>query len=265
MATNHTTSIAIKHGANTQGFFSFQCAESLIVFVHGFGGNALGTWNNFPSIILFEEKFKYSDIIFYGYDTFKGQAGDHAANLYHFLDLLVMPLKNDILPKEQALPEREYKRIVLVAHSLGAVLVRQAQLLAHIAEKDWVEKTEIALFAPAHYGANIIPLAMQALPGIGGLLGIFARFRFPILNDLDPNDDGILKIIREETEALQKEGKGNFSRAKLVVFSQGDKVVRNIHYLKDEPAIVMPETTHISVCKPKDAFGKSIELLKAII
>ncbi|EJL62761.1 esterase/lipase family protein [Flavobacterium sp. CF136] len=265
MAINHTTSIEIKYGVNTQGYFSYEEPEILIVFVHGFGGNSLGTWNNFSSILLFDDQFKKSDIIFYGYDTFNGQAGDHAAELYHFLKRSILPLKDGILPILQNLPERDYKRIVLVAHSLGAVLVRQAQLLAYIDGDSWVQKSEIALYAPAHHGAEIISLAMQALPGLSGLFGLFAKFRFPILNDLDSKDDGILKAIKLQTEELQKKESGNFTKAKLVVYSKGDKVVKNYNYLLDHPAEVIPKTTHISVCKPNDIFIKPVELLKQII
>jgi alpha-beta hydrolase superfamily lysophospholipase len=262
---NHTTSIEIKHGTNTQGYFSYEEPDNIIVFVHGFGGDSLGTWNNFPAILLFDDQFKKSDIIYYGYDTFKGQAGDHAAELYHFLNLSIKPLQNNILPPLQNLPERAYSRIILVAHSLGAVLVRQAQLLAYIDQKDWVNKSEIALYAPAHNGAEVISLAMQALPGLSGLLGIFAKFRFPILNDLDAKDNGILKAIKEQTDSLQNAGNGNFTKAKLVVYSKGDKVVKSYQYLLDKPAEVIPDTSHISVCKPKDSFIKPVELLKQII
>ena len=65
MATNQTTSIAIKHGANSQGFFSYEVPDLLVVYVHGFGGNALGTWTNFPALVLLEEKFKHAYVIFY--------------------------------------------------------------------------------------------------------------------------------------------------------------------------------------------------------
>jgi pimeloyl-ACP methyl ester carboxylesterase len=265
MATNHTAQIAIKHGVESQGFFSYENPKILLLFVHGFGGNALTTWNKFPSLLLVEDQFKNADIIFYGYDTFKGQAGEHAAELYHFINAAMTPLQSKILPPGQGLPERIYDRIIMVAHSLGAVLVRQAQLLAHIANKPWVAKSEIALFAPAHHGANVIPLATQALTGIGGLLGIFAKFQFPILSDLAADDDGILKAIKAQTEALQNQGKGEFTKAKLVVYAKGDKVVRDYQYLLDAPPVVVQDTNHIAICKPTDAMHQSIAYLKSVI
>src|SRR4051812_2311135 len=101
MANNHTTSVEIKHGVNSEGFFSFDEARTLIVFVHGFGGKALGTWNNFPILMINDDAFKKCDIIYYGYDTFQGQTGDHSAELYAFMNLAITPLENNILPKNQ--------------------------------------------------------------------------------------------------------------------------------------------------------------------
>ncbi|MDB5087245.1 MAG: hypothetical protein JWR09_1239 [Mucilaginibacter sp.] len=265
MTTYHTTSIEIKYGTNTQGFFSFEKPKNLIVFVHGFGGDSTRTWNNFLSFILFDSYFKNSDIIFYGYDTFKGQASDHSSQLYDFLNLMNNPLKNNILPAQQQLPERNYQFVLLVAHSLGAVLVRQAQLLAYIENKKWVDKSRLALFAPAHNGAEIIPLATQALPGLSALLGIFAKFRYPILNDLNPSDNGILKAIKEQTNDLQRQGKAEFSKARLVIHARGDKIIKSYQYLLDKPAKIVENSNHVAVCKPKNGYSDPFECIKSII
>ncbi|MDX6191639.1 alpha/beta hydrolase [Flavobacterium sp. Fl-318] len=264
--SNHTISIGIqKHGLNSQGFFSYSEPKNLIVFIHGFGGTSIGTWNNFPTYITSEEEFAKSDIIFYGYDTFKGQAGDHSGELFKFLNLVENPVANHILPIAQGLPERNYNGIILVAHSLGAILTRQALIFAINENKTWADKVTLALFAPAHHGANIINLAMQALPGLTGLLGIFAKLRYPILNDLDNTEEGIIHYIKERTHEFQNQNKGDCTKAKLVVYAKGDKVVRNIPYLNDIAPIVLAETSHVSVCKPKSGFIEPLDLLKSII
>lgn len=266
MATQHTTSIGVSHGENSQAFFSFTNPDNLVVFVHGFNGNALTTWNNFSSILPMDNHFDKTDMIFYGYNTFKGQAGDHAVDLFNLLDLLPKPLANGILPANQRLPERNYKKIILVAHSLGAVLVRQALLLATDAgQRDWVAKTTMSLFAPAHNGANIINLASESLPGLSSLLAIFAKFRYPILNDLNPQTHGILDSIKTRSESLQNQGMGEFTKAKMVVFARSDKVVQNIPYLMDSIPIVIDGASHTSVCKPNDKFIKPLELIKTLI
>ncbi|MCF2489929.1 triacylglycerol lipase [Dyadobacter sp. CY347] len=264
MNSNHTTSCAIAHGLNTQGFFSYEVPSNIIIFVHGFGGSATGTWNNFLSMILFDDHFKKTDVIFYGYDTLKGQASDHSAQLYNFLNLLESPGRNHILPPLQNLPERSYQSILLVAHSLGAVLVRQAQLLASIADKQWVDKSKLALFAPAHNGAQIVLLALESLPGLLTLLGVIAKFKYPILSDLTPGE-GLLKNIKEHTKDLQNQGKGDFSKAQLVIHAKGDKVIRNHQYLLDSPARVIENSNHTKVCKPTQVYSEPLEYIKSIV
>lgn len=169
------------------------------------------------------------------------------------------------MPIEQGLPERNYNKIILVAHSLGAILARQALIFAVNQNKPWADKVTLALFAPAHHGANIIHLAMQALPGLTGLIGIFAKLRYPILSDLDNTEDGIIHYIKEKTHEFQSQNIGDCTKAKLVVYAMGDKVVRNIPYLNDIAPTVLNSTSHVSVCKPKSNFIEPLNLLKSII
>ncbi|HWY37722.1 MAG TPA: hypothetical protein VNY73_04135 [Bacteroidia bacterium] len=265
MATNHTTSIEIKDGINSQEYFAFEQPNKLIVFVHGFGGGAISTWNNFSSMLLMDNDFAKSDIIFYGYDTLKGQAGDHSAEFYHFLEKALAPVANDLLPPGQQLNERNYDSILIIAHSLGSVIVRQALLLANTDKKKWVAKTSMALFAPAHIGANVISLAMEALPGLWNLVGVFARYKYPILNDLNPKESEILKIIKEKSAKLQESDAGEFTKAKLVVYAKGDKVVKNVQYLEDKPAEVMQNKTHTTVCKPTEEYKNPVIFIKQLI
>ncbi|MFA5832119.1 MAG: alpha/beta hydrolase [Bacteroidota bacterium] len=265
MSSNHTAQIGILHGINTLGYFSYKNPTTLIIFVHGFGGSTQTTWSTFPSLSLQDSKCKKSDILIYGYDTFRGQAGDHAAELYHFINLAVAPLKNNILPADQHLPERKYKRIIFVAHSLGAVLARQAQLLAYIDKRKWVNKSMLVLFAPAHHGTDITSLVKEALSGVNKLISLFGLLNFPILNDLDAKDGGILNSIKTQTESLQNKGKANFTKAKLVVHAKGDKVVKSYQYLLDKPAEIIKNKNHISVCKPDVQYLKPFELLKSIL
>ncbi len=264
MADNHTASISIKHGKNTQGYFSFTQPKSLIVFVHGFGGNAITTWNNFPDYIMEDSQFNKADIIFYGYNTFDGQVGDHAAELYEFLLKMEKPRKSRILPANQKLPEREYKKIILVAHSLGAILVRQALLIAYSSKAKWVKNTSMALFAPAHSGAMIVTLAFSALPGLGGILAALVKFRYPILDNLNPNSS-IIKMIKQQTFALQQSPKGDFTKAKLVVFAKGDKIVDSTPYFGDTAPTVVSGVNHTSVCKPRFRYQLPFEELVKLI
>jgi pimeloyl-ACP methyl ester carboxylesterase len=43
-------------------------AGKAIVFIHGYGGNALKTWSEFNKLLPLEPKAADYDLIFYGYD-----------------------------------------------------------------------------------------------------------------------------------------------------------------------------------------------------
>ena len=74
-----------------------------------------------------------------------------------------------------------------------------------------------------------------------------------------------LNLLKNKHRTLQNSGKGKFSKAKLVVYAKGDKIVRNYNYLQDAPPEVLPGMTHTSVCKPNDAQHRTFDLLKNII
>lgn len=264
----HSTIISIKYGSNTHGFFSFQEPKTLLIFVHGFMGQAIPTWKDFPSMIIGDSSFAETDIIFYGYKTLDGQAADHALDLYHFLKKLQCPLLHGILPLNQNLPERSYDKIVVVAHSLGAILIRQALLIASKSneDKNWLEKVKMALFAPAHNGANLIHLLHSSFSGLRILISLLAIFKYPIINDLDHTiANGIINLTREESKALLDAGSGEFTKAKIVVFAQGDKVVQNIPYLQDTTPIKVRNKSHTTVCKPNFEFTVPLDLVKSLI
>ena len=82
---------------------------------------------------------------------------------------------------------------------------------------------------------------------------------------MDSKDDGILKAIKKQTEVLQNSGQGNFTKATLVVYAKGDKIVKSFQYLLDKPAEVIANTSHVSICKPTESFNIPVELLKQVI
>jgi hypothetical protein len=72
----------------------------------------------------------------------------------------------------------EYKRVILAAHSLGAVICRWALLFAHnkkkagAADHGWVDRTAMVLFAPAHMGAVVSDLVRELGIGSGAFSNI---------------------------------------------------------------------------------------------
>src|SRR5713226_7104842 len=60
--------------------------------------------------------------------------------------------------------EFQYGSVVVVAHSLGAVVARQALLdLDEDRNPKWLNKISLVLFAPAHMGADVVPLGTEFL------------------------------------------------------------------------------------------------------
>lgn len=240
-------------------------AKKLLIFVHGFNGSAIGTWGDFPNLLRNHPSTDQTDIIFYGYSSLEFQAADHANDFYHFLREEIEGSKKSLIKKYTAnnnLFTREYESTVVVAHSLGAIIVREALHSAYLDKKSWLSNVKMCLFAPAHKGAHILPLLKQviSLNLIGKLCGVIANYKIPVLKDLS-EDSYMVKKIWSETEVLQKTAEGDFTKAKLVIHAKGDKIVNNVRYLHDSDTQGMENRTHSTVCKPDATRQAELELL----
>src|SRR6266849_3242457 len=69
-------------------FWAIEPRGDLIVFVHGFNGNAVSTWTEFHTLLPHEARCSSSDIVFYGYDGLRAYARVSAALFADFLDAL---------------------------------------------------------------------------------------------------------------------------------------------------------------------------------
>src|SRR5262249_32167601 len=116
-----------------QACWALAPTERLVVFVHGFGGDALGTWRQFSD--LWPRGKAGYDLVFYGYDSLRRQALYSGDELREVLEAFLPAPAAMINPTIEHLAHVHagilrlafsYRRIVFVAHSLGAVVVRQA-------------------------------------------------------------------------------------------------------------------------------------------
>ncbi|WP_133470629.1 esterase/lipase family protein [Paraglaciecola marina] len=90
-------------------------AGSLIVFIHGLGGNYKKTWGEFPDFLEQDDKFNNTDIYLFGFKS-------------GFLRFFVSPI--------EALGQRlrtvlldascKYEQITVISHSLGGLVVKEA-------------------------------------------------------------------------------------------------------------------------------------------
>ena len=106
--------------------FRKQGSKTAIAFVHGFGGDATGTWGNFPRLLQDESALKDWDIFSVGYATklvpdivgiWKANAPiDRLAGMFYTAAMY------DQLGA--------YKSLVIISHSMGG-LVTQRALVDH--------------------------------------------------------------------------------------------------------------------------------------
>ena len=147
-------------GVATNAHWAVAQPLNVLVFVHGFFGHAVNTWTSFPEMLLADARMAGTDIVFYGYDGKFRQAGNSALELLNFLRKLAeqpWTLSSSGIGRSRKDPG--YVRIVIAAHSLGAVITRRALLDASRAGALWLDRVRVVLFAPAHNGAYAAVLA----------------------------------------------------------------------------------------------------------
>lgn len=244
---NHTPPVFIDHGKNTVGYFTVSTASSLIVFVHGFNGSSTDTWDEFPALIKSSDRYSNHDVIFYGYDSLKKQANNSALEFYNFLKVIA---EGDSMQLGyQRDRKTEYQSIVIVAHSLGSIIVRRALLNAKAELQSWLFLTRMVLFAPAHRGARVQKIVSESLPLVGRIIVGLGFLGVPILDDLRPDSQTIVNLIAD-TENLLNQNQGDFTIAHRVIWAEKERVVHNERFCQDPIAIEVNDKTHTKVCKP---------------
>ena len=264
MQDYHTIPFDLNAGNKSQGFFAYEDPDTLVIFVHGFKGSAIGTWNDFPEAIVNNAAFSKSDFIFYGYSTLKASTTFHSSEFEEFLEKSIKPRKNNIFSDSQGLNEREYSKVILVAHSLGALIVRQALVTACKKNHDWVDKISLLLFAPAHTGARVQSLVREILTGMIGIIPSLTKYRYPVYEDLETGSIFLTNLI-EETKRLLPDKKFQCNIAKKVICGERDRVVSQVKFCDDPDPERVYHKGHINICKPNEVYVKPVELLLDVI
>src|SRR5438876_54158 len=113
-------------------------ADTAIIFVHGFLGNAFDSWQHFPALVdQLSDGLNWwanCDLYFWNYRSAEQTINQSAFHLRDFLTPII-PLPNTRLlsltgadpPTEQDFIRKasEYHRLILVGHSQGGVVIRQ--------------------------------------------------------------------------------------------------------------------------------------------
>ncbi|MER8852869.1 hypothetical protein NKH94_14855 [Mesorhizobium australicum] len=225
-------------------------AKTCVIYVHGYGGHAVKTWGDFPDLAMERPEFQQVDLVFLGYESRSRPAVYNVGVLYQAVCLLAEEASK--VTRRVGGPERAndfaYESIILVGHSLGGALVRDVAMSAREMRKGWADKMTLALFAPAHVGANVIELIELSLGFLKylGPMQAFMRVKSPVLNDLRRGSD-YLNELRKKAERI---GTHCTTQAKLVVHASNDWIVFRDVFFQDPPLTPYDQHDHVSCCKP---------------
>jgi pimeloyl-ACP methyl ester carboxylesterase len=270
MAQTHYSPDPLTWGRDSGARWAMTPVGRAVVFVHGFGGDAQGTWDQFATLLPYQPQCDGRDLLFYGYDSLVQQMPVSAAEFLEFLaslatDPFATVLQPSMTDGRRPDPAFQYQHITIVAHSLGAVVAREAlvQAAMETPPASWLERTSLVLFAPAHSGAQIIALADEALSILparfGALIAGGAKAFAQVLNDIEPGS-AALKKLEEDTANLFEQGFTSL-RAKVVVIGKKDRIVRAIRFGADPGPKVVPDKGHSGICKPDALYSAPLGYL----
>lgn len=264
--SSHWEATPIPYGDRERSMarWATQPAGTVVVFVHGFGGG-VSTWDEFDELLPLEPRAAGADLVFFTYDGLRAPVLTSAAQLRDMLDeLMTSPSRcvNGTLEPEDHRPASfAYHKLVLVAHSLGAVVTRKALLDAYRVRAPWLDRVELVLFAPAHRGAPVIDVARETLGLFHAAMMTVMKVvtTYSVLADLEP-DSPLLADLRAQTERALSAGARTLA-ARHVATAAHDKVVAHLDFvLEDAPAVPLPGS-HTSICKPSDNYTSPIEIV----
>jgi len=211
--------------------------------------------------------------LFFGYDGLGQSAAYSARKLAGLLyDLFVEPGSIVNATLAIAAPRRNsgfsYSRLTFAAHSLGAVVLRRSLLdLA----RDPTLRTKLGivrmvLYAPAHMGADILPLARLALNAFKlPAVEPYVKWRWPPLKDLEPGSQALTRLLEETTaEIVRSERTGcscSHLIAQCVVHAEKDRIVSHNAFADDPPLTPLDDLDHLDVCKPEPLEPRPLEVL----
>lgn len=225
-------------------------AKTCVIYVHGYGGRAVATWGEFPDLAIEKPEFENADLVFLGYESRSRTASFNAGVIYSAVSILAEDAAAAVARVGGPVRANDfaYERIILVGHSLGGALVRDVAMSAKEQGKDWAEKIHLALFAPAHLGANVIELVQLSLGFLSyiGPIKAIAHIKSPVLADLDRNS----VYIRSLTDKANRIGPHNTTQAMIVVHASDDRVVYHNTFFRDPPCVAYDKHSHTSCCKP---------------
>jgi len=269
MHLNHYHRRSIKAGRNSQVFWATKPTGRIIIFVHGFHGKSTGTWEEIPGLLSRAQEMNGTDIIYYGYNSTRVRAHASAIKFGDFVD----KLKDDSTQYMDPLIREQRKStgthdnsLVIVAHSLGALVARQALLIGHKKTKEWIKSTKLILFAPADLGTNLAPVQIgrTLLTDLLFTMELFIELCGPVMADVREGSQ-FINDLRRESQRLVDQGVTSLL-ATAIFHAERELIVNQGIFLRQEPAgDVFNRATHRSICKPGSSYQEPLKKLLAAI
>jgi pimeloyl-ACP methyl ester carboxylesterase len=253
-----------------------QSADTMVIFVHGFGGKPTSTWLDFQGLVkICSANYPWwdkCDLFFYSYESLRTPIGVNAQTLGRFLDHV---LSNDATgsPRFPTSSRTSHTRLIFVGHSEGAVVIRRLlldrlnaiekansyknDLALRAAKTDIILNSQLRLFAPACMGTNFSSLLGFAT-SLSALVSAIASSSL-VRNELLPNSP-ILRPIESETENAYAKFPGISGLGAKVLFGDQDQVVYTASYKCDEIAYAKDQD-HFSICKPHFMYLRPLEFV----
>jgi pimeloyl-ACP methyl ester carboxylesterase len=247
---SHNPAILIYDGRSVPAYLCDGAPDSLYLFVHGFGGSPK-TWRNIDPIAISSSGLGSADVFLWSYDSVAQSVHSSAQELNQFIRQVFPRFKSSDFGGD-ATDIRDYRRIVLVAHSLGGVVIRRGVNLA--------AKTELLRGEPYMYQDAHLRLVSPALGGVrlarfkGAIQAVFGSIAAvsiwlgmsPSYKELLPNSP-VLSDLASQTERFAEDYPDQRAFRAHIVWAEREDVVSERDYQADLPLGLIEGTTHKTV------------------
>jgi hypothetical protein len=251
-------------------------ANTAVVFVHGFLGDAEGTWLNFQEMIdschTEYQQLAECDFFFFAYPSFFQEITDSAEQFLKFIAaiyptppgwLFSISKQFSSIPAiiDLDLPVHAYKNLILVGHSEGCIVIRRAAVFAYKQpgqDHPILTSHMLPLFAPAHLGFQ--PTGwIRACLAVGRIEAIVMPLLrlSPAFGEMETTN--LLDQINTDTTKFWDESHLNVMRAR-VLFGK-ERIVVKGEFTNDIPENSEPGKNHVSICKPKAGYDRPIRFV----
>ena len=212
-----------------------------VVFVHGFAGDARGTWRAFPDLLCGEAALGTWDVYAYGYtsslrpDLPTGVTGDP--------DL--KRLSRSLRTEAAVPPLSEYQAVAFVAHSMGGLVVQRAL----------VEDPELA--------GRVTHVFLLGTPSGGKRLAGALGFLKRQVRGMSPRELGALRERWDDTFDTQPGGAGRHPFVLAVIDGETDTFVSSESALGafDDRYLYTTLGDHGGMVKPSGADDRTFRLV----